>query len=205
VQLFKKCKNRRFGSLMSGSAALFLGSLLLNGCSQANLRNAPADEIAADTTRNTAGGQPGIDYQAPLLTQEHWQMEMGGEDALSYRLSGHADMAGNAGRTVLHRLDVDSEYRGKHPAGYLEVRFADGSLRPIANLKHESERCQEFNTLQSGCTFRDRFSFALSAAELAAFAKTGFNARLVGKVGDLQKIDLPPAYIQGYLKAVNTN
>ena len=205
MQLFKKRKNGLFGSLMRGVAALFLGSLLLAGCSKANLRNAPADEIAVNTTRVAASGQPGIDYQAPLLTQEHWQVDMGGEDALSYRLSGHADMAGSAGRIVRHRLDVDSEYRAKHPAGYLEVRFADGALRPIANLTHESERCQEFNSLQSGCTFRDRFSISLSTEELAAFAKTGFNARLVAKSGDLQKIELPPSYIQGYLKAVNTN
>jgi len=201
MQLFKVSKNGLSGSLKVGVAALFLCSLLLNGCGGATMRNASADEIAANTTRTAAGGQSGIAYQAPSLTQEHLQVNMGGEDILSYRLSGHTDAAG---KSVQHRLDVDSEYRAKHPAGYLAVRFNDGVLRSVANLKDESERCQEFNTMQSGCIFRDRFDFPLSAEELAAFAKTGFSARLVGKTGDLQKIELSPAYIQGYLKAVDT-
>jgi len=130
-------------------------------------------------------------------------VNMGGEDILSYRLSGHADDTGK--RVQHHRLDIDSEYRARHPAGYQAARFADGTLRPVAHLRQETERCQEFNSMQSGCTFRDRFDLPLSAEELAAFARTGLSARLVGKSGDLQTIELPAAYIQGYLKAVNTN
>ncbi|QFY44458.1 hypothetical protein F6R98_19000 [Candidatus Methylospira mobilis] len=192
------------GYMKLGVAGLFFCALLASGCGKANLRNATPDEIAANTERvATAGGQPGVDYQSPLLTQEHWQVNMGGEDILSYRLSGHADDAGK--RVQHHRIDIDSEYRAKHPAGYLDARFADGTLRPIAHLRQETERCQEFNTMQSGCAFRDRFDFPLSEEELAVFAKTGLSARLVGKSGDLQKIELPATYIQGYLKAVNTN
>lgn len=201
MKLVKSHRNGRYCPINAVVGVLLIAGLSLYGCAKMNLRNAQPDEIAANTSKIVVTGQPGIEFQAPLLTQEHWQMDMGGEDALSYRLSGHSDAVD---KPVQYRLDVDSEYRARKSAAYIEVRFADGTTRPIVNLKHEAERCQEFNSLQSGCTFRDRFSFPLSAEELAAFVEKGLQARLVGKAGDLQKIELPPSYIRGYLKAVNS-
>jgi hypothetical protein len=78
----------------------------------------------------------------------------------------------------------------------------DSASREVNHRQHDVERCQIFNILISSCLYRDRFSLAFSRAELERARKDGLQFKLASKTQSYERLDLPPNYIQGFLKAI---
>lgn len=181
------------------SLGLVVTLFLLSACGL-TLRHAPPEEIARMTTKTQIPGQPAVELRAPLLRVEHWRVSLGGQDTQSFRLVGRIETGSRS--PLRNWLTVETEYGGK-PAGYRAARFPDGSLRPLSDVHHTVLRCQEFNALQSACLYRDRMMIDLTGDEIDRYAKTGLTVRLVGKSGDLEKIQVPSNYLQGYLLSLS--
>ena len=152
------------------------------------------------TVRTPISGRHAVEFRAPLLRIEHWRVFLGGQDTQSFRLVGRAETS--APSRLRNWLAVEIEYGGT-PAGYRAARFPDGSLRPLTDVQHTVLRCQEFNALQSACLYRDRFMIELTEGEVERYARTGLTLRLVGKSGNIGKIQVSSNYLQGYLSALS--
>ena len=68
-------------------------------------------------------------------------------------------------------------------------------------VRHDTERCQFFNSMVYSCLYHDRASLVLSESELVAARINGIQFTLSSGKKDYESIVLPANYIQGFLQA----
>ncbi len=171
--------------------------MLLCSCAD-NIREQSADEIAGRVARSPQTNAQGFLWHAPDLYSSQYRTLFFGYDTLKYHLlaTEHPESQDSA-----FRLLVQANYGGnlRH---YELAKFADQSTRTLSPLQHFAERCQLFNNLISSCLYQDQFALDLSASDLQRARLTGLNLVLQSPSQAYEAIDLPAAYIQGFLKAV---
>jgi hypothetical protein len=136
-------------------------------------------------------------WHGPALRVSHYRTLFYGYDSVDYRLNASKSIASS----LKYEMSIDADYGGdlRH---YDAVKFADGSSRQTVNHRHETERCQFFNSLVYACLFHDRASLELSRSELEATQLKGLRLTLSSDKQDYESIDLPANYVQGFLQAV---
>ncbi len=167
---------------------------LLSSCAD-NIREQSADEIAGRIARAAKSDSQGFLWRAPDLYSSQYRTLFFGYDTLKYHLLTPENQSNG------FRLLVQANYGGamRH---YELAKFADQSTRALAPQQHFAERCQLFNSLISSCLYQDQFALALSASDLQRARLTGLNVVLQSHSQQYEAIDLPAAYIEGFLKAV---
>jgi len=172
----------------------FCLTLLLSSCAD-NIREQSADEIAGRIARSPKPDAKGFSWSAPDLYSSQYRTLFFGYDSLKYHLLAR-EHQNNA-----FRLLVQANYGGalRH---YELAKFADQSTRSLSPLQHFAERCQLFNSLISSCLYQDQFALDLTASDLQRTRLKGLNVVLQSNSQTYEAIDLPAAYIQGFLKAV---
>jgi transcriptional antiterminator Rof (Rho-off) len=166
------------------------------GCA-ANPREASPGSIAQSVKESvTVVGQYSV-WRSPALQVSHYRTLFYGYDSVYYWLVARKSPKGGA----LYEMSIAADYGGdlRH---YDAVKFADGSIRPMVNQQHDTERCQFFNSLVYACLFHDRASLELSQSELEAARLQGLRLTLSSGKQEYEIIDLPANYIQGFLQAV---
>jgi len=135
--------------------------------------------------------------RGPALRLSHYRTLFYGYDSVDYWLNALKSLAGS----VEYEMSIDADYGGdlRH---YDAVKFADGSSRQTLNHRHDTERCQFFNSMVYSCLYHDRASLDLSPPELEAARLKGLRLTLSSGKQDYETIDLPANYIEGFLQAV---
>lgn len=177
-----------------GMCLIAVASLL--GCA-ANLREALPGSIAQSVKESvTVVGQYSA-WRSPSLQVSHYRTLFYGYDSVYYWLVARKSPKGGA----LYEMSIAADYGGdlRH---YDAVKFADGSSRLTGSHRHDTERCQFFNSLVYACLFHDRASLELSQSELEAAQLKGLRLTLSSGKQDYKTIDLPANYTQGFLQAV---
>jgi len=177
-----------------GMCLIAVASLL--GCA-ANLREALPGSIAQSVKESvTVVGQYSV-WRSPSLQVSHYRTLFYGYDSVYYWLVARKSPKGGA----LYEMSIAADYGGdlRH---YDAVKFADGSSCPTGSHRHDTERCQFFNSLVYACLFHDWASLNLSLPELEAARLKGLRFTLSSGKQDYETIDLPANYIQGFLQAV---
>ena len=134
-------------------------------------------------------------WRGPALRVSHYRTLFYGYDSLDYWLNARKSPAG----IVQYEMSFDADYGGdlRH---YDAVKFADGSSRQAINHRHDTERCQFFNSMVYSCLYHDRASLELSQSELDAARLKGLQLTLSSGKQDYESIVLPANYIQGFLQ-----
>jgi hypothetical protein len=173
-------------------------SLLAAGCAD-DLRQAAAVDIERTTELTTPPYTAARIWSAPELSVQHYRTLFYGYDTVYYRLIASQANAGE--QPLQFALDIDAQYGGNE-RHYQLARLAYGGALPSQHLRHETLRCQFFNNLVSSCLFRDRAEVVLTRAELEAARQSGLVLTLAAANADYEQIDLPAAYVDGFLRAV---
>ena len=176
-------------------AVFFAVILQIAGCSE-NVREESTNLISEQTKHVATADKQGLTWFAPELHSSRYRTLFFGYDTLDYRLAAPENPGSN---TV--SLLFEASYGGdlRH---YDFAKGTDGTSRAISQQQHQAERCQLFNNLISSCLYKDRFSVALSRADLEQASKTGLQLQLTSESQTYEQIDLPTNYIQGFLKAL---
>jgi len=93
-------------------------------------------------------------------------------------------------------MSIAADYGGDR-RHYDAVKFADGSSRQTVNHRHDTERCQFFNSMVYSCLFHDRASLDLSLPGLDAARLKGLWLTLCSGKQDYETIDLPANISRG--------
>lgn len=185
--------------LISHFAALLTLMISVTGCVQ-NIREQSPDTIAQSVSyATTTKGQNGLVWIAPELHISHYRTLFYGYDTIDYRLA--AKKYSTTSLSDNFALLVDVHYGG-NVRHYEVANMPDSASREVNNRQHDVERCQIFNSLISSCLYRDRFSLAFSRVELERAREDGLHFILASKTQNYERLDLPPNYIQGFLKAI---
>jgi hypothetical protein len=183
------------------NAAFLIAIIQVTGC-VGNVREESPDKIAASVKHVSRLDKQELAWFAPELHLSHYRTLFYGYNTIDYRLAAteYPGTKTNEG----FRLLIDANYGGniRH---YHFARFADESTRIINHYRHDTERCQTFNSLISSCLYRDRFSLNLSRSDLENARVAGLQLLLTSGAQDYERIDLPSNYIQGFLKAIETS
>jgi hypothetical protein len=185
--------------LISHFATLLALMLGVTGCVQ-NIREQSPDSIAQSVSlATTTKDQNDLVWIGPELHISHYRILFYGYDTVDYRLAAKKYSTTSLSDSFV--LLVDAHYGGdvRH---YEIANMPDSASREVNHRQHDVERCQIFNSLISSCLYRDRFSLAFSRAELERAHKDGLQFILASKTQSYERLDLPPAYIQGFLKAI---
>jgi hypothetical protein len=177
-----------------GICLIAVASLL--GCA-ANPREALPGSIAQSMKESvTVVGQYSV-WRSPSLQVSHYRTLFYGYDSVYYWLVARKSPKGGA----LYEMSIAADYGGdlRH---YDAVKSADGSSRQTVNHRHDTERCQFFNSMVYSCLYHDRASLELPQSELEAARLKGLHLTLSSGKQDYETIDLPANYIQGFLQVV---
>jgi len=184
--------------------SLFLLSwvvLVLEGCAL-DARNATSVEIQQAIKSESATTPYHRVWSAPPLLVSHFRTRFYGYDTVDYHLS--ASQSGQSSSPTLYHLKVDANYGGL-PRHYDLAKSTNSSQYPAYKLRHETLRCQFFGDMQDACLYRDRLDFELSLAELEAGRHSGMTLTLASADNkEYEQIDLPPAYIDGFLAVIQS-
>jgi hypothetical protein len=182
-------------------AAFLVLIIQVIGCVE-NVREESSDTIAGSVKHISRPDTQDLTWFAPELHLSHYRILFYGYDTIDYRLaaSEYPDTKTNDG----FRLLIDANYGGniRH---YNFAKLADESTRVSNHYQHDTVRCQIFNSLISSCLYRDRFSLNLSRSDLENARVAGLQLLLTSGAQDYERIDLPPNYIQGFLKAMENS
>ena len=179
-------------------AVFFSVTFMLNGC--ADLRNASAADIRQMVTLKTDDHSPYQFWVAPELQVRRYRLQFAGYDTIYYYLYNVKPTPDVAAMHV--RVHIDANYGGvvRH---YDQAKFPDGFVSQTVNLEHNLVRCQLFGNMVDACLFRDRGEIELSQAELEVGRINGLTLALSSaNAKDYEVIDLPAAYIDGFLQAL---
>lgn len=182
--------------LHSHNGMCLIAIVCLLGCA-ANPREALPGSIAQSVKESVMVVGQDFVWRGPALQIRHYRTLFYGYDSVYYWLVARKSPKGGA----LYEMSIAADYGGdlRH---YDAVKFADGSSRPTGSHRHDTERCQFFNSLVYACLFHDRASLELSRSELEAAQLKGLRLTLSSGKQDYESIDLPANYIQGFLQAV---
>ena len=171
----------------------------LAGCA-GNPRHQSAEAIAQAVEHSEAAGPDGLAWFAPALKVSNYRILFYGYDTVYYRLAASERVKPD--RSRFYRLLVYADYGGdvRH---YDRVEFPDGSRRAILDSRHDVERCQFFNSLVYACLFRDWISVELGRSDLEKARIAGMRVILGSDARNYEAVDLPAAYVQGFLAAVD--
>ena len=183
-------------SLLAVGLATCLG---LVGCSS-HIRNASSSEIERLVSFDAHREQPA--WLAPELQVQHYRQLFYGYDTVYYRLAKLDGVERNGDASV--QLLIDAHYGGDR-RHYDLAKEADGTTRKTKARDHQAERCQFFNNLVYSCLYRDRASLDLQRSELEQARRMGLTITLSSSNADYERIELPPAYIDGFLQATASN
>ena len=137
-------------------------------------------------------------WRGPALRVSHYRTLFYGYDCVDYWLHARKSPA----LSVKYAMSFDADYGGdlRH---YDVVKFADGSSRQTVNHRHDTKRCQFFNSMVYSCLYHDRVSLELSHTELVAARMKGLQLTLSSGKQDYESIVLPANYVQGFLQTVH--
>ena len=168
----------------------------LFGCAT-HLREASPDSIAQAVKQSMLVDGNDFVWRGPELQVHQYRTLFYGYDTVYYRLVARKPPSGGP----RYQVSIDAYYGGdlRH---YDAVKFANGSSRPMGSNRHDTERCQFFNSLVYACLFRDRANLELSQSELEAARPKGLQLTLSSGLRDYETIVLPANYIHGFLQAV---
>jgi hypothetical protein len=172
--------------------------LLLSGC--ADLRNASSADIRQMVTLKTNDNSPDQFWVAPELQVRRYRLQFAGYDTVYYYLYNVKPTSDAADMHL--RVHIDANYGGvvRH---YDQAKLPDGFVFQTHHLQHDVVRCQLFGNMVDACLFRDRGDIELSKAELEAGRVNGLTLALSSASDqDYEHIDLPAAYIDGFLQAL---
>ena len=177
-----------------GMCLIAIVSLL--GCAP-NPRESLPSSIAQSVKESVmAVGQDFI-WRGPALRVSHYRTLFYGYDSVDYWLNARKSPAGS----VKYEMSFAADYGGDR-RHYDAVKFGDGSSRQTVNHRHDTERCQFFNSMVYSCLYHDRASLEFSHTELEAAKLKGLRLTLSSGTQDYESIVLPANYIQGFLQAV---
>jgi len=175
---------------------LFLTAILqIPACSE-TVREAPANLITEQTAHVTAPDKQGLTWFAPELHSSRYRSLFFGYDTLDYRLAA-PENPGSSHFSLLFKANYGGEIRH-----YDFAKETNETSRAVNQQNHRAERCQLFNNLIASCLYEDRFSLALSRADLDQASKTGLQLLLMSKSQTYERIDLPATYVRGFLEAI---
>lgn len=184
------------------TCSVFIAATIgISGCAQ-NVREQLPDAIAESVKYVSRPDQPDLAWYAPELHISHYRALFYGYDTLDYRLAAPEQPVNKAKPS--YRLLVDAHYGG-NVRHYHFVKMPDASTREVSHEQHGAERCQIFNSLISSCLYRDRFSLNLSRSELELGLVKGIQLLFRSETQAYETLDLPPNYIQGFLKAIENS
>jgi hypothetical protein len=170
----------------------------LSGC--ADLRNASAADIRQLVTMKTANDSPDQFWVAPELQVRRYRLQFAGYDTVYYYLY---EVKPTPDAAAMHyRVHIDANYGGavRH---YDQAKLLDGGVFQTQRLQHDVVRCQLFGNMVDACLFRDRGDIELSRPELEAGRINGLSLALSSAgAKDYERLDLPAAYIEGFLQAL---
>jgi len=177
---------------------LLMVLLALSGC--ADLRNASSADIRQLVTIKAAVNSSDQFWVAPELQVRRYRLQFAGFDTVYYYLY---EVKPSPYAADLHlRLHIDANYGGvvRH---YDQAKLPDGGVSQTQRLSHDVVRCQLFSNMVDACLFRDRGDIELSRAELEAGRINGLSLALSSaSAKDYERLDLPAAYIDGFLQAL---
>jgi len=179
------------------SAVLLAALLGLSGCT--DLRDASPAEIRTLVTVKTAVNGPEQFRVAPELQVRRYRLQFAGYDSVYYYLFAVKPQA-DADETHL-RVHIEANYGGvvRH---YDQAKLPSG-VSQTQHLQHDVVRCQLFGNMVDACLFRDRGDIELSRADLEAGRISGLMLVLSSAADQhYEHIDLPAAYIDGFLQAL---
>ena len=180
--------------------AVLVTVLLLSGC--ADLRNATSADIRQMVVLKAADDSSNQFWVAPELQVRRYRLKFAGYDTVYYYLY---EVKPTLDAADLHlRVHIDANYGGtvRH---YDQAKFADGVISQTQHLQHDVVRCQLFGNMVDACLFRDRGDIELSKAELEAGRINGLSFALSSASDEgYEHLDLPAAYIDGFLQALPT-
>jgi len=168
----------------------------LFGCAE-NPREALPGSITQSVKESVTVVGQDFAWRGPTMQVRHYRTLFYGYDSVYYWLVARKSPKGGA----LYEMSIAADYGGdlRH---YDAVKSADGSIRPMVNQQHDTERCQFFNSMVYSCLYHDRASLELSESELVAARFKGLRLTLSSGKQDYETIDLPANNIQGFLQAV---
>ncbi|QWF71377.1 hypothetical protein KEF85_02490 [Methylomonas paludis] len=175
------------------------------GCAS-DLKYQSAAEIEQQTKIEAFPGSPNQILSAPELQVRHFQEFLYGSNSVSYYLTAHKDsrFAGNTS----YWLEFDANYGSSHSMAnsrrYDMAKTETGLSIPTYHLRHETLRCQEYKGVGDGCLYRDRAEVQLSLADLEAGRHSGLKLILSSANQEYEHIDLPAQYVDGFLRAVQS-
>lgn len=172
--------------------------MCLPSCAE-NLREAPTDTIAKATKTEPTTDGKGTIWRSPELKASHYRAAIGGYNTLEY---GLAAIQPTPGAPVTYELWFNS-HNGGNARHYVIIRYPDGSRHPLQNLKHSTERCQEFSNLTNACLYHDSGTVGLSKEDLENAKNIGMKLTLSSGEEDYEQLELPAHYVLGFLEAVH--
>jgi hypothetical protein len=168
----------------------------LFGCT-ANPRSSSSGSIAQTVKESMAYDGKNFLWRGPALRVSHYRTLFYGYDSVDYWLNARKSPSGS----VKYEMSIDADYGGdlRH---YDAVKFGYGSSRQTLNHRHDTERCQFFNSLVYSCLYHDRASLEISKSELDDARLKGLQLTLSSGTQDYESIVLPANYIQGFIQAI---
>ena len=175
-------------------APLVFGS----GCTE-NIREASVDKIAARVEHASTPDRQGLIWFAPVLRVSEYRTLFYGYDTLSYRLA--ATESAETASVGRFRVLFEARYGGDN-RHYDFATLDEEDTRTLGSHQQYAERCQLFNYLTASCLYRARFTLNLCLSDLEKARASGLHIQLASAKKPYERIDFPPNYIQGFLKAV---
>jgi len=178
---------------------ILIAVIYISGCAE-NIRDESADNIVGRVEHRLMPDE-GLTWFAPELFISHYRTLFYGYNTIEYRLaaSEHPESKINDSFQIL----INVNYGGK-VRHYDFARFTDLSTRPIKQHNHAVVRCEIFNYMTSSCLYSGKFSINLSRSDLEKAHLSGLQLLLASTVQQYELIDLPANYIQGFLKALES-
>jgi hypothetical protein len=195
-------KHKQIG-LSRNLKKLILWGVLLNlaACTE-NVREATSLEIAQQIDWKAAADNTQT-WTAPELQVRHFRLMFYGYDTVYYRLK--ALKSTGASDNTRYFLLIDANY-GANPQlkqrNYSLAKLVDGTLLQMSNLDHDTGRCQYFSTMNFACLYRDRGEIELSRGMLEAGRHVGLELALGSADASYEHVDLPAAYVDGFIVKV---
>ena len=179
--------------------AAFAAMVFIVGCTE-NIRDESVDAIAAQVEHVSTPDHQGLTWFAPVLMVSKYRTLFYGYDTLTYRLAAMESAGTASGKRF--RVLFEARYGGniRH---YDVATLDENAVRALSNQQQYAERCQLFNNLTASCLYRARFTLNLSLSDLEKARASGLHIQLASEKKPYERIDFPPNYIQGFLKAVN--
>jgi hypothetical protein len=187
--------------LIKHSAEFVLSAILLCQIGCTDLHALSSADFRRQVVVKSAENSPDKFWMASELQLRRYRLLFSGYDTVYYYLYA---VKPQPDVEALHfRLHIDANYGGliRH---YDQAKIA-GGVYPAFHQRHEVVRCQLFSNMVDSCLYRDQAEIELSKTELEAARIDGLNLALSAKnAQDYEHLDLPAAYIDGFLQALQT-